>query len=79
MYLDPSNSSWNPVPGNEPQRYKGEEAPVTGLPHGMGILAYDECHFYIGELCQGKRHGRGFMFLKKVTSEVKPVWHRGTY
>jgi len=79
MYFNPDNHTWSTVPGNESLRYKGEVDSVTGLPHGMGILAYDECHFYIGELQQGKRHGRGFMFRKEVTSQVKPVWHRGTY
>ena len=79
MYFNPDNHTWSTVPGNESLRYKGEVDAVTGLPRGMGILAYDDCHFYIGELQQGRRHGRGFMFRKEVTSEVKPVWHRGTY
>lgn len=77
MYFSINSHTWDPVEGTK-YHYKGE-VDATGLPHGMGVLAFDDCHFYIGELKQGKRHGRGFMYIKEQKTEVKPVWHRGTY
>ena len=79
MNLKPSGYGWSAVPGSDTLRYMGETDAATGMPDGMGILAYDDSHFSIGELRQGRRHGRGFLYIKEEKTEVKPVWHRGTY
>lgn len=61
------------------RRYQGETDKSTKLPHGFGIIAIDESHFYAGEFVGGKRHGRGFIITHEITRKEEDVWVNGTY
>lgn len=61
------------------RRYQGECDETTHLPQGLGIIAIDKDHFYVGEFKQGKRHGRGFIIYHEVYSRKEQVWVSGSY
>lgn len=61
------------------RRYQGDTDTSTMLPHGFGIVAIDDTHFYAGEFACGKRHGRGFVITHEIVSEEENVWVNGTY
>lgn len=61
------------------RRYQGECDETTHLPQGLGIIAIDKDHFYVGEFKQGKRHGRGFIIYHEVFSRKENVWVSGSY
>lgn len=61
------------------KRYNGEVDSVTGLPDGMGILEIAADHYYVGELRQGKREGRGFMLRLEDRSRDERYWQRYSY
>ena len=75
MFLYPDE--WTALPDG--RRYQGETDPATRLPHGFGIVAIDDTHFYAGEFAFGKRHGRGFVITHEIVSEEENVWVNGTY
>lgn len=61
------------------RRYQGETDKSTMLPHGFGIIAIDDSHFYAGEFVGGKRHGRGFVIEHTVEEREEEVRVNGTY
>ena len=61
------------------RRYQGDTDTSTMLPHGLGIIALDDCHFYAGEFVGGKRHGRGFVIEHTAEEREEEVWVNGTY
>ena len=68
---------WMQLPDG--RRYQGECDETTHLPQGLGIIAIDKDHFYVGEFKQGKRHGRGFIIYHEVYSRKEQVWVSGSY
>ena len=68
---------WMQLPDG--RRYQGECDETTHLPQGLGIIALDKDHFYVGEFKQGKRHGRGFIIYHEVYSRKEQVWVSGSY
>ena len=60
------------------KKYKGELG-ANCRPDGFGILQEDETSFYVGELQNGWKHGRGFMLHFEKWSEKRMVWQKGTY
>ena len=61
------------------RRYQGDTDTSTMLPHGLGIIALDDSHFYAGEFVGGKRHGRGFVIERTAEEREEEVWVNGTY
>ena len=61
------------------RRYQGDTDTSTMLPHGLGIIALDDNHFYAGEFVGGKRHGRGFVIERTAEEREEEVWVNGTY
>ena len=61
------------------RHYQGDTDTSTMLPHGLGIIALDDCHFYAGEFVGGKRHGRGFVIERTAEEREEEVWVNGTY
>ena len=75
------NTDWLTLPNG--QKYQGGIDAQTGLPDGLGILVlkegnyHEEQVYYIGELCQGKRDGHGYLLCYRHVEEQ--YWQRGTY
>lgn len=67
IYVDFKEDGWKVLP--DKRRYLGSVDPVTGLPDGIGVLTDDRLHFYVGDLRQGKRHGRGYVVFHEVTKK----------
>lgn len=61
------------------RHYQGDTDTSTMLPHGLGIIALDDNHFYAGEFVGGKRHGRGFVIERTAEEREEEVWVNGTY
>lgn len=61
------------------RHYQGDTDTSTMLPHGLGIIALDDSHFYAGEFVGGKRHGRGFVIGRTAEEREEEVWVNGTY
>ena len=61
------------------RHYQGDTDTSTMLPHGLGIIALDDSHFYAGEFVGGKRHGRGFVIERTAEEREEEVWVNGTY
>lgn len=61
------------------RHYQGDTDTSTMLPHGLGIIVLDDCHFYAGEFVGGKRHGRGFVIERTAEEREEEVWVNGTY
>ena len=61
------------------KRYRGKVDPATGLPDGLGILEIENDVYYVGELKQGKRQGRGFMLQLEDRSRDERYWYRYSY
>ena len=61
------------------RRYQGDTDTSTMLPHGLGIIALDDNHFYAGEFVGDKRHGRGFVIERTAEEREEEVWVNGTY
>jgi hypothetical protein len=45
-------------------RYNGRISPRTGLPHGSGVLRFENRDMYIGEFVDGALHGEGTLFAR---------------
>ena len=59
--------------------YRGQLDAETNQPEGLGIVAYSEQLFYVGELHKGLRHGRGFMLRIVVTTKTVNQFIHYTY
>ena len=75
MNLHPDK--WALLPNG--RHYQGDTDTSTMLPHGLGIIALDDNHFYAGEFVGGKRHGRGFVIERTAEEREEEVWVNGTY
>lgn len=75
MNLHPDK--WAVLPDG--RHYQGDTDTSTMLPHGLGIIALDDSHFYAGEFVGGKRHGRGFVIERTAEEREEEVWVNGTY
>ena len=68
---------WDKTPDGS--KYQGQTDPLSGQPNGLGILKLRGQDFYVGELRQGKRHGRGFVLHLKVERKRETYYHRYSY
>ena len=59
--------------------YDGREGEQTGVPNGLGILEYSKESYYVGEVREGKRHGRGFMLRQETRVTKEQYFHHYSY
>ena len=60
------------------KQYKGQ-LNVRCQPEGFGICQESKNSFYVGEFCNGWRHGRGFLLHFERWTEDRMVWQQGSY
>lgn len=72
------SENW-PVTPSGKRWYTGRAEQHTPQPHGLGILEYSKKSYYVGEMREGKRHGRGFMLRQEKQVIKEQYFHHYSY